>query len=113
MITAATFKATERVAGWLTGRGYRVYARNLMLGRIKVPLVVKDGPQTVFVEVLVQDGSGEGGSLSRSRAKSLQTAVGRYLALLPKAQSVRIDAVTVVLGEGETWSLEHCINAVP
>jgi Holliday junction resolvase-like predicted endonuclease len=105
--------ATTHAREWLLGRGYRLVAQGLRVGRQVVDLVVTDGPQTVLVEVVAhRERSGAVELLDRRRARLLVRAVGRYLVEHPDVPSVRIDVVTVTTN-GDRWTLEHYVNAVP
>lgn len=92
---------------YLVARGLRLEARNLRIGRSEIDLVMRDGPQTVFVEVKTCRPGDlapiEG--IGRRKILALRRAIGRYLCAHPEVASVRVDVVTV-LRRGVRWEIE-------
>jgi len=114
MSFTASPNPVELALEWLVRRGYSLVVRKLQLGRVPIHVVMKDGPQTVFVEVKTLSRHGGAVELvTRRRAQQMIRAIGRYLAENPAVPRVRIDVVTVTRSDTGSWELEHYINAVP
>lgn len=93
----------DRALAWLLERGYRLVATDVRVAKIRVPIVVTDGPVTVFVDVKTIRGSRYAGAVElvdRRRAQLLVRAVSHYLAENPGVPSVRIDVVAVAPSGG-------------
>ena len=99
MDSGAKGKAGEdRAAAFLSGRGYRVLARNVRVPGGEIDAVCMDGPTLVIVEVKRRDTATFGSALrsidGRKRAR-LRRAAADYAQIVAPSANVRFDVVTL------------------
>ncbi len=101
---------------WLAGRGWRIEAHRLRMGRLEIDLVIRRGSLVAFVEVKTRRGRGYGGGRAAVGWKK-QQAIARAaeawrLRHGRPGDTYRFDVVEVVLAGGSRVDrVEHIADA--
>ena len=102
----------EQLAGeYLVGTGMVLVERNWRCALGEIDLVLRDGSETVFVEVKTRAGLGYGHpleSITAVKLARLRRLAGAWCEAHPgEAASIRIDAIAVVAPRGGGVTVEH------
>lgn len=93
------------VADHLVALGYTIVARNVRVGRLEIDLIAHLDDLVVFCEVRTRSHDrlmDPLATLDRSKAQRIRRAAAAWLSEQHvRAQQLRFDAASVVLGEGE------------
>ena len=104
-------RGEQLAADYLQGLGLRLVERNWRCALGEIDLVMRDGSETVFVEVKTRAGLGYGHPLEAITAAKLarlrRLAAAWCEAHPGEASSIRIDAVAVVASRSEPVRIEH------
>jgi len=105
----------DAAAELLAGKGLRVLARNVVLGRLELDLVCEDGDTLVFVEVKTRAegslGTPSDGMTRQKRARLLRAAQ-RYLSANDMwSRPCRFDLVSVFFRAGKVAAADHVEDA--
>lgn len=101
-------KKGERAAWtYLKKKGYQIITRNYRAGRYEIDLIVKDGKQTVFVEVKTRTYNEENykrygsaaDAVNREKRAHILDAMGWYLHDHREAMNCRVDIIEVYYPE--------------
>lgn len=101
----------ERIAEHhLVARGMTLVDRNWRCARGEIDLVLRDGDETVFVEVKTRSSDAYGHPLQAITALKLarlRRLAGEWCAAHPGASRIRIDAVAVLAPLGAPATIDH------
>ena len=104
-------RGEQLAADYLVGRGLTIVERNWRCSLGEIDLVVREGAETVFVEVKTRAGLGFGHPLEAITAAKLarlrRLAAAWCEAHPGEATSIRIDAVAVVASRSAPVRIEH------
>ena len=97
---------------YLELRGCRILERNARIGGVEVDALVKDGPDTVLVEVKLRSRADYGGAAGALDAVKRGRLLRAAATLLGRGhERVRIDVVTIDLGD-ESAEVRHYRSAI-
>ena len=102
----------EQVAGeYLVGTGMTLVERNWRCALGEIDLIMRDGSETVFVEVKTRAGLGYGHpleSITAVKLARLRRLAGAWCEAHPdQVGAIRIDAVAIVAPRGGAVTVEH------
>ncbi len=104
-------RGEQVAADYLVGTGMAIIDRNWRCALGEIDLVMRDGGETVFVEVKTRAGLGYGHPLeaiTAAKLARLRRLAGAWCEAHPgAAASIRIDAVAVVAPRGGGVTVEH------
>ena len=104
-------RGEQLAADYLQGLGLSLVERNWRCSLGEIDLVMRDGSETVFVEVKTRAGLGYGHPLeaiTAAKLARLRRLAGAWCEAHPgEAASIRIDAVAVVAPRGGGVTVEH------
>ena len=99
----------------LRRRGWRILGRNVREGRKEIDIIARRGDVLAFVEVKTRRSHGFGHPLeaiSRRKQSEIREVAGRWLHRNPqRVNTLRFDAVGIILGPSGTIRLEHVKDA--
>ena len=98
------------VACWYEASGYQVVDRNWRCPQGEIDLVLRDGDETVFVEVKTRTSTAFGHPLeaiTTEKLSRLRRLAAAWCAAHPGTGSIRIDAIAVVAPRRAPATVEH------
>ena len=104
-------RGEQLAADYLQGLGLSLVERNWRCSLGEIDLVMRDGRETVFVEVKTRAGLGYGHpleSITVAKLARLRRLAGAWCEAHPGGfGGIRIDAVAVIAPRGEGVTIEH------
>lgn len=103
----------ELAVKFLRKNGYLILATNFRSKIGEIDIIAKENDQIVFIEVKTRSSNGYGSpseAITRKKIKSLILAAEYYLLINNLGQNYRIDAVEVLIKQGEAPLIHHIKN---
>lgn len=107
----------ERIAAWyLRAKGYRIIAANYRVRGGEIDLVCRQGMTLVFVEVKTRSNWAGGWpeeAITRRKMARLQIAIESYLQEQRAPGLIRIDVISITVGDQSRPKIKHIQNVTP